>query len=166
MIKEEASADNAAYSVVYHLTKTVSGVTENIGAAIQIAKDMVAKSGSVKTCTEKDVPVEGYQVGDKYINLVLANSGGKHLYILVTDLIDVYTAGTGIAIKNNEISINSTTLDRITTVETNITNLGNSKQDNITVNPVDQDSELTDLTTITINNVKYNVGKRSISYKC
>lgn len=94
------------YAATYHLTK--DGV--NVGAAINIPKDMVVSSGSVETCTVADQPVAGYQVGDKYIDLVLANADSSHIYILVTDLIDIYTAGTAISISNNQISVNIETL--------------------------------------------------------
>lgn len=95
------------YAHTYHLQK--DGV--NVGASINIPKDMVVESGSVETCTQDDVPVEGYRVGDKYIDLVLANSGQSHLYILVSDLIDVYTGSTYIDIINNEISLKYSTLE-------------------------------------------------------
>lgn len=102
--------DNQAetgYAHTYHLTK--DGV--NVGASINIPKDIVVESGSVETCTQDDVPVEGYKVGDKYIDLVLANTAGSHLYILVNDLVDVYTGSTYIDITNNEISLKYSTLE-------------------------------------------------------
>ena len=99
-IVKDAQAEEG-YAHTYHLTK--DGV--NIGASINIPKDIVVESGSVETCTQDDVPVQGYKVGDKYIDLVLANSGGSHLYILVNDLIDVYTGSTYIDITDNTISL-------------------------------------------------------------
>lgn len=99
-ITKDAQAETG-YAHTYHLTK--DGV--NVGASINIPKDIVVESGSVETCTQDDVPVEGYRVGDKYIDLVLANSGGSHLYILVNDLVDVYTGSTYIDISNNVISL-------------------------------------------------------------
>jgi len=102
-IAKDATAGEG-YSATYHLTK--DGV--NVGEAINIPKDMVVESGDVKTCVEADVPVEGYKVGDKYIDLVIANSADSHLYILVSDLIDIYTEGDGINISNNQISVDTT----------------------------------------------------------
>lgn len=99
-ITKDAQAETG-YAHTYHLQK--DGV--NVGASINIPKDMVVESGSVETCVQDDVPVQGYKVGDKYIDLVLANSGQSHLYILVSDLIDVYTGSTYIDITNNEISL-------------------------------------------------------------
>lgn len=91
------------YSASYHLKKD----GENIGEAINIPKDMVVQSGDVKTCAEADKPVVGYKVGDKYIDLLLANADDQHIYILVSDLVDVYKAGDGIKIEGNTVSIDT-----------------------------------------------------------
>lgn len=62
-----------------------------VGNTINIPKDYLVKSGSVKTVTTADVPVQGYVVGDKYIDLVIntktSDGTNEHLYILVSDLI-------------------------------------------------------------------------------
>ena len=97
---------DTGYSSTYYLSR--DGV--RAGDKINIAKDMVVESGTVKTCTIANSPVDGYEVGDKYIDLVLANSDSSHIYILVSDLIDVYTAGDGIKITGNTISVNTTNL--------------------------------------------------------
>lgn len=102
-IAKDAQA-STGYAATYHLTKNGT----NVGEAINIPKDMVVESGTVKTCTTPDVPVEGYVVGDKYIDLVLANADSSHIYILVSDLIDIYTEGDGINISNNVISVDTT----------------------------------------------------------
>lgn len=68
---------------------------------------MVVQSGTVQTCTTANSPVSGYKKGDKYIDLVLANADNSHIYILVSDLIDTYTQGTGIVINNNQVSVDS-----------------------------------------------------------
>lgn len=57
-------------------------------ATIDIPKDLVVESGDVKTCTVANVPVSGYKVGDKYIDLVIANIDNKHIYIPVNALVD------------------------------------------------------------------------------
>lgn len=101
---ETATAGMAAS---YQLTK--DGVVT--GAVIDIPKDMVVQSGSVKEVTTADQPVTGYQVGDKYIDLVLANAIDSHIYVLVSDLVDNYTPGNGISVNNREISIVIATSD-------------------------------------------------------
>lgn len=105
-ITKDAQAETG-YAHTYHLSK--DGV--NVGASINIPKDMVVESGSVETCTQDDVPVVGYKVGDKYIDLVLANSSQSHLYILVSDLIDVYQGSTYIDITNNTITLKYSDLE-------------------------------------------------------
>lgn len=99
IVKDNQAAEG--YAATYHLTKD----NVNVGAAINIPKDMVVSSGTVETCAEADVPVAGYVVGDKYIDLVLANAASSHIYIKVSDLVDTYTAGTAININNNQISV-------------------------------------------------------------
>lgn len=49
------------------------------------------KSGTLETVTEPDVPYPGAKVGDKYIDLVLADEQSTHIYIPVNDLITEYT---------------------------------------------------------------------------
>ena len=125
------SGDKATYSIVktspsgvaseYHLAKTVNGVTENIGDAIDVPLDMVVQSGSVKTCTTADVPVLGYKVGDKYIDLLIANSNDQHIYVLVNDLVDNNASG----IKYS----NTTSGMAATNVQSAIDELDNSKSD-------------------------------------
>ena len=90
----------SGYSATYQLTKD----SVAIGEKINIPKDMVVQSGSVQEVIEPDQPVAGYKVGEKYIDLVLANADLSHVYILVNDLVDIYTAGAGITINGREIS--------------------------------------------------------------
>jgi hypothetical protein len=80
VVKDEASD---AYAAVYHLTK--GGV--NVGAAINIPKDMVVKSGSVVTNPTG-------QTKGTYIELVLANATSDKIYIPVDQLIEYVTSGS------------------------------------------------------------------------
>lgn len=70
------------YSAVYHLTKD----GENVGAAINIPKDMVVKSGTV------EVNPDETHTGT-FLVLVLANATEDKIYINVGDLIEYVTAG-------------------------------------------------------------------------
>ena len=79
IVEDKTSAD---YSAVYHLTK--DGV--NVGAAINIPKDMVVKSGTVETNPA------GKPAGT-YLVLTLANATEDKIYINVGDLIEYVTAG-------------------------------------------------------------------------
>ena len=58
---------------------------------IDIPKDLVVTSGTVGTVTVADEPYEGAQVGDKYIDLAIANQT-EHIYIPANSLVDIYTA--------------------------------------------------------------------------
>lgn len=104
-LTKAVSADEG-FSATYQLYKG----GEAVGDKINIPKDMVVQSGDVKEVDTPDVPVEGYKVGDKYIDLVLANAESSHIYILVNDLVDVYTAGAGIKIEGQVISADIPTL--------------------------------------------------------
>ena len=85
------------YSATYQLFKDNVAV----GDKINIPKDMVVESGEVKTVTEANVPYQGAVVGDKYIDLTIANASSSHIYIPVKDLVDVYTGGTHITVDAN-----------------------------------------------------------------
>ena len=57
---------------------------------IDIPKDLVVTSGTVGTVTVADEPYEGAVVGDKYIDLAIANQT-EHIYIPANSLVDIYT---------------------------------------------------------------------------
>ncbi len=100
-IVEVSSQD---YAKVYKLQNNGQDITGS--ATINIPKDMVVSAGEVKTCTQANVPVQGLAVGDKYIDLTIANATTDHIYIPVKDLMDVYTEGNGIDISaSNVVSI-------------------------------------------------------------
>lgn len=89
---EKQSSAESGYLTTYHVKQGGS----KVGASINIPKDFLVKSASLETCTVDDEPVEGYVVGDKYFDFVINTKDGsgsdEHLYVLVTDLIDTYTA--------------------------------------------------------------------------
>lgn len=92
------------YAATYQLYKNGAAIA---GSVINIPKDYLVKSAEVKTCTTADTPVQGYIVGDKYIDFVVNtvdNDGtASHIYLLVSELVDVYTAGNGINITNQNV---------------------------------------------------------------
>lgn len=79
----QLKAPDGGMSASYSLTK--DGV--NVGAIINIPKDMVVKSGSVV------VNPQGQSAGT-YIELVLANAAEDKLYVKVDDLIEYVTSGS------------------------------------------------------------------------
>ena len=72
---------------------------KQVGSSINIPKDFLVKSGTVKTVSTINQPVNGYKLGQKYLDFVVntaSNDGQEsHIYILVEDLVDVYTGSTG-----------------------------------------------------------------------
>lgn len=103
---EKQSSAESGYFATYHVKQ---GGTK-VGASINIPKDFLVKSASIKTCTQDDVPVQGYVVGDKYFDFVINTKDGsatdEHLYVLVTDLIDTYTADeVTLTVVNNEFKV-------------------------------------------------------------
>ena len=90
------------YSKTYSLKKDGA----EIGAKINIPKDLVIESGTIKTVATADTPYTGAVVGDKYLDITLNDSTADHIYIPVNELVDAYTAGNGIGVSaSNEISV-------------------------------------------------------------
>lgn len=93
---EEQGTAETGYFKTYVVKQGSSSSKSQVGVKINIPKDFLVKSGEVKTCETADVPVEGYNVGDKYIDFVVNTKDGsvtdEHMYILVSDLVDDYLA--------------------------------------------------------------------------
>ena len=86
----KATTADTGFAATYQLFK---GSTA-IGDKINIPKDMVVQSGSVKTATAADVTAAiypGVTEGDLYIDLVIANSDSAHIYIPVNGLVEFPT---------------------------------------------------------------------------
>lgn len=95
-------------SIAYAKSYVLSQGNKEIGT-INIPKDMVVSSGSLQSVTSVDNPYIGAKIGDKYIDLVIANSTSEHIYIPVSDLIDTYLAGEGLTLKDSKFSIKKDT---------------------------------------------------------
>lgn len=84
LTKLESAEDG--YLATYQLTK---GGTPT-GDKINIPKDLLVKSASVKVATETGQPYEGAVAGDKYIdfaiNSVEGDANESHVYLAVKDL--------------------------------------------------------------------------------
>lgn len=83
IVKDANAVDG--YAATYRLTKG----GENVGAAINIPKDMVVKTGSV------EINPEGKDAGT-YLVLVLANATEDKIYIPVNSLIEYVTSGSSV----------------------------------------------------------------------
>lgn len=82
-------AANEGMSASYQLTKD----GKNVGAIIDIPKDMVVKSGTVETYKAGSLPTGVAEAGT-YIVLTLANATEDKLYIDVGGLIEYVTGGS------------------------------------------------------------------------
>jgi len=102
---EKLTTATEGYLASYQFTK--DGVA--VGDKINLPKDLVVKSATLETVTEADSPETGYIVGDRYIDMVINTVEGDgqatHVYVNVKDLVDEYTAGDGIDVTNNVISL-------------------------------------------------------------
>ena len=94
-IAKQSEAESG-YAATYYLTKD----GKKVGDSINIIKDLVVKSGSI---IEKE--------GKKYLQLVLNDEAETKIEVEVTDLVDDYTAGTGISIVDRQVSIDRTVVD-------------------------------------------------------
>lgn len=102
---KKATAESG-YAATYEITQ--SGV--KVGASINIPKDFLVKSASVQTVSTANTPVNGYVVGDKYLDFVInakdSSASNEHMYLLVSDLVDVYEADEStITLSGNTFSI-------------------------------------------------------------
>ena len=102
--------ESSSYAHVYEIYQGDDGshaAAKKIGT-INIPKDMVISAAEVKTVTTPDVPYEGAEVGDKYIDITIANATQDHIYVPCKDLVDVYTGGdtaeVSVDITNNEVT--------------------------------------------------------------
>ena len=104
---EKQSTAESGYIATYVIKQGGTALSPKIN----IPKDYLVKSASMGTVTTANNPVSGYAVGDKYLDFVINtkdNSGtNEHIYVNVKDLIDTYTAGSGLTLSNNQFSISN-----------------------------------------------------------
>ena len=100
---EKLATAESGYSASY----VVKQNNVRVGETINIPKDYLVKSATIATVTTAGTPYAGAVVGDKYIDFVVntvdTSATAQHIYLPVNDLVDVYTAGNGIAISNTNV---------------------------------------------------------------
>lgn len=93
----------------YFSTYVINQGGTALSPKINIPKDYLLKSASLKQCTVKDVPIEGLNVGDWYFDWVLNTADEteeSHLYLNANVLTDVYEGDNEtIIISDNVISV-------------------------------------------------------------
>ena len=102
---EKQSVAEDGFAATYKLKRTLDGASTYVGDSINIAKDLVLQSATLETVAEDGVPYADAKVGDPYIKMVFNNESASSIYVPVKSLVDTYTAGVGITIVNNEISV-------------------------------------------------------------
>lgn len=101
-----------------------------LSPAINIPKDFLVKSAEIKTVATDNVPYQGAQAGDKYIDFVINTKSDTpsvvtddHIYLPINDLAHVYTAGNGIDISNADaisVKIDSTNANGLATTSSGL----------------------------------------------
>lgn len=102
---EKQGVATEGYSVTYKLKRTEGENVTYVGDEINIPKDMVLQSGTLEVVVEANQPYEGAEVNDSYLDLVLNDEAGTHIYIPVRDIMTPYVGGKGIKIDNGIISV-------------------------------------------------------------
>lgn len=124
----DSSASQSEYAKVYNLyqgSDSSDMSNNNLVGTINIPKDLVVKSGTVRTVIVADEPYEGAVVGDKFIDIEIQNQS-EHLYIPANSLVDIYTGGTSSEItisidSNNEITATINEIDGSKLVDGSVT---------------------------------------------
>lgn len=101
----KASSPTSGAFATYELQKDGS----TVGAKIDIPKDYLVKSASIKTSSGESDP-SGLPDGTKYIDFVVNSVEGlgneSHIYLNVNELVDAYTVGDGLKIgPTNDITL-------------------------------------------------------------
>ena len=93
----------------YFATYIVKQNNSQVGVKINIPMDFLVKDVSAKTCTTANVPVQGYKVGDKYIDWLInveeGSASDKHLYLLAKDLGSYPVDEVTLTIADNKFAI-------------------------------------------------------------
>ena len=117
---QEQSTPEAGYLKTYVIKQ--GGAV--VGTKINIPKDFLIKSATIETCSTKNVPIAGLNVGDKYFDFVINTKDGtgtnEHMYLNAKDLVKEYNAD------NSTLQLNGNNVFSIKSVPVNlVTGLAN-----------------------------------------
>lgn len=104
VIEKQATPEDG-FAETYKLKRTDTDGDTYVGDAINIPKDAVLTGGTYEIVDTADTPYAGAEVGDPYVDLVVANAEESHIYIPLKGLVDTVAAGDGINVTNNTVSI-------------------------------------------------------------
>ena len=109
VVKSVELAKDATAETGFAASYTLSVNGTALGTKINIPKDFLVKSATLEVVETADEPYSGAAVGDKYIDFIInakdASETAEHIYLPVNDLVDVYTAGNGLALNGGQFSI-------------------------------------------------------------
>ena len=115
---EKQETAESGYVATYVIKQGGEAVT---GPKINIPKDYLVKSASIKTVTKADEPYSGAKVGDKYIDFVINVKEGsatdEHLYLPVNELVDAYLGDEEtihLDSATNTFSVKAVAMDKVT----------------------------------------------------
>ena len=97
----QEAANPGDYAKVYNFTQN----GQSIGS-VNIPKDFLVKSGSVREIGSSEATQEmpeGTKVLDFVVNTIGGDGTDSHILIPVNELVDVYTAGNGIAVSSTNV---------------------------------------------------------------
>ena len=87
---EKQETAEGTYLATYYVKQ--NGV--KVGDSINIPKDFVVKTATVKVCEKDDEPASGLKIGDKYIDLEINTKDESetttHIYLPIKDMVDAY----------------------------------------------------------------------------
>lgn len=102
---EEQTTPNAGFEKTYKMKRTEGETVTYVGDDINIPTNAVLSGGTFKVVETAGVPYEGAEVGDPYVDLIIADAESSHIYIPMKGLVNTVSAGDGVAISNNTMSI-------------------------------------------------------------
>lgn len=158
-ITKQATADTGYFS-----TYVINQGGTALSPKINIPKDYLLKSASLKQCTVKDEPIEGLNVGNWYFDWVLNTADEteeSHLYLNANVLTDVYEGDNEtIIISDNVISVkpNVFAFKSHTHSKSDITDFTHThtKSDITNFNHTHTESDITDLKDYALNSEVYS----------
>lgn len=123
-VEEQATAESG-----YIKTYVVKQGGTQVGSKINIPKDYLVKSATMGTCATANSPVQGFAVGDKYLDFVINtkdNTGtDEHIYINVKDLVDTYTADNStLQLSNGQFKVKNGGIGTTQLASSVVTSLG------------------------------------------
>lgn len=102
---EALETPEEGYVATYKLKRTEGENVTYVGDSINIPKDVVLSGGTFEIVETAGTPYVGAEVGDPYVDLIVANAEQSHIYVPMKGLVDTVKAGAGIAVENNTASI-------------------------------------------------------------